>query len=206
MPSVLLLKWPPHLIQTSISYDYQDVILGQRLCRLWGRLLVEFLTLCQIKKRLPWGHPWPRGPQTIQWGLAFICLENIKSFLAKRPAYVWKRSIKMSCYVFRKFLDRKRAEWCCCSRLILQRCLSKERTLNFLGSNLNKQWGTWLFIDWWFCKKFVGSSPNDINIIRWQFLPYKNQRYWTTYPLLLVNVVCERPLRAFWLFVPKFYK
>ena len=32
--------------------------------------------------------------------------------------------------------------------------------------------------------------------LRWHFLPYKSQHFWTTYPPPLVNVVCERPLSA----------
>ena len=31
----------------------------------------------------------------------------------------------------------------------------------------------------------------------WQFLPYESWHFWTTYPPLLVNVVCERPLTAY---------
>ena len=29
--------------------------------------------------------------------------------------------------------------------------------------------------------------------LRWQFLPHKSWCFWTAYPPLLVNVVCERP-------------
>ena len=31
-------------------------------------------------------------------------------------------------------------------------------------------------------------------LLRWQFLPYKSWHFWTAYPPLVVNVVCERPL------------
>ena len=43
------------------------------------------------------------------------------------------------------------------------------------------------------------------NPLRWQFLPDKSWHFWTTYPLFLVNVVCERQIElilsgVFWFF------
>ena len=38
---------------------------------------------------------------------------------------------------------------------------------------------------------FFTTSP-----LRCQLLPYKSWHFWTTYPPLLVNVVCERPLMS----------
>ena len=119
--------------------------------------------------RLPRRHSWPEAVQTLRPSTSGIfdplpdqeeialrssmtsrtsnhsmgsCIYRLKKYLIF-PG----KKINQNVIVFRKFLDRKRAEWCCCSRLILQRCLLKERTLRILGYNLNKQCRTWLFID-----------------------------------------------------------
>ena len=41
--------------------------------------------------------------------------------------------------------------------------------------------------------KFLAFFDHLLNPLRWQFLPYERWHFWTTYPPLLVNVVCERP-------------